>query len=127
ATRIAEDIDTIPASVTIVTAEDLRNRGARDLRAALRLAAGVDIAPGGDAGPASFVPELWGLRELDAFLLVVDGVPWGGAFNPGLSTLDMPDVDRIEVLRGSAPVMFGATSFVGVIQVIHRQPGAPGG
>ncbi|HVR99229.1 MAG TPA: TonB-dependent receptor, partial [Thermoanaerobaculia bacterium] len=32
-------------------------------------------------------------------------------------------VDRIEILRGSAPVMYGATSFVGVIHVLHRQAG----
>src|SRR5262249_21589570 len=32
-------------------------------------------------------------------------------------------VERIEVLRGAAPVMFGATSFVGVIHVIHYSAG----
>jgi hypothetical protein len=48
----------------------------------------------------SAVPEFWGLRELDAFLLVVDDIPSGGAFNPALATLNLRDVDRIEVLRG---------------------------
>jgi len=69
------------------------------------------------------VPEFWGLREFDAFLLTVDGVPWGGAFAPALPTLDLSNVDRIEVLRGAAPVMYGATSFVGVINVIRRDAG----
>ena len=73
------------------------------------------------------MPEFYGLREFDAFLLVVDGVPWGGAFNPALSTLDLRDVDHIEVQRGPAPVMYGATSFVGVIQVVRRAPGQKGG
>jgi iron complex outermembrane receptor protein len=63
-----------------------------------------------------------GTEEFDAFLLVVDGVPWGGAFNPSLETLSLIDVDRIEVLRGPAPVTNGATSFVGVIQVVRREP-----
>ena len=36
------------------------------------------------------------------------------------------DVDRIEVQRGPAPVMYGATSFVGVIQVVRRAPGQKG-
>src|SRR6185295_2245695 len=72
------------------------------------------------------VPEIWGLREFDAFLLVVDGVPWGGAFNPALPSLNLTNVERIEILRGAAPVMYGATSFVGVIHVIHRAAGAPG-
>ena len=124
ATRMPEPVDTVPASISVVTGEDLRARGARDLHEALRLLAGIDIAQGGDGGPAGSVPEFWGLKELDAFLLVVDGVPWGGAFNPALSTIDLNDVEKIEVLRGPAPVMYGATSFVGVIQIIRRAPGA---
>lgn len=71
-------------------------------------------------GAASAVPDFWGLKEFDAFLLVVDGVPWGGSFNPALTTLDLNDIDRIEVLRGPAPVTYGATSFVGVVQVVHK-------
>lgn len=125
--RLPEDPEDTPASITIVTGEELRARGATDLRSALFLVAGVDVAPGGDGGPASAVPEMWGLREFDAFLLVIDGVPWGGAFVPDLPTLTLVDVERIEVLRGAAPVTYGATSFIGVIHVIHRAPGAEGG
>src|SRR5437867_11676247 len=121
-----ETIRNTPAAVTVITREDLARRGAYDLRSALRLVAGVDIAPGGDGGPASAVPEFRGLKEFDAFLLTVDGVPWGGAFNPALETLDMTDVDRIEVLRGAAPVTYGATSFVGVINVVRGAPGEGG-
>jgi iron complex outermembrane receptor protein len=126
ASRVPEDVDAVPASIQVITAQELLDRGATDLKSALALAAGVDVAPGGDSGPASSVPEFWGLREFDAFLLVVDGVPWGGAFNPALPTLDLRDVDRIEVQRGPAPVMYGATSFVGVVQVVRRAPGERG-
>ncbi|HEX9008960.1 MAG TPA: TonB-dependent receptor [Holophagaceae bacterium] len=122
ATRFPEDPVKVPASITVLTAKDLADRGATDLRSALALAAGINIAPGGDSGPAASIPEFWGLKEFDAFLLVVDGVPWGGAFNPALSTLDLENVERIEIQRGAAPVMYGATSFVGVIQVIHKLP-----
>ena len=122
ATRFPEDPGKVPASITILTAKELAERGATDLRSALSLLAGVSIAPGGDGGPASSVPEFWGLKEFDAFLLVVDGVPWGGAFNPALSTLSLEGVERIEVQRGAAPVLYGATSFVGVIQIIRGVP-----
>jgi outer membrane receptor protein involved in Fe transport len=126
ATKIAEDVTVVPQSVTVVDGDDIRARNASDLTSALATVGGVSIAPGGDAGPAGSVPEMWGLREFDAFLLVVDGVPWGGAFNPDTPSLSMENVDRIEILRGAAPVMYGATSFVGVIHVIHRAAGAPG-
>jgi iron complex outermembrane receptor protein len=122
ATRFPEDPAKVPASITVITGQELRDRGATDLASALAMAAGVYIAPGGDNGPASSVPEFWGLKEFDAFLLVVDGVPWGGTFNPALGTLNLQDVERIEVQRGAAPVMYGATSFVGVIHVIHKLP-----
>jgi len=121
--KLPEPVDQTPAMISVISGDELRARNAVDLRTALSLVAGVDIAPGGDAGPAGSVPGMWGLREFDAFLLVVDGIPAGGAFNPALTTLDLTNVERIEVLRGAAPVMYGATSFVGVIQVIHYAAG----
>jgi len=123
ATRLPEDVEVVPVSITVVSGEEIRDRGARDLSDALGLAAGVTVNPGSDNGPASVVPELWGLREADAYLLVVDGVPRGGAFNPDTGTVDLAGVERIEILRGAAPVLYGATSFVGVIHVIHYAPG----
>jgi len=120
ATKVAEPIDEVPAAIEVLSGDELRARGVTDLRTALAFATGVDVAPGGDGGPASAVPEFWGLKEFDAFLLVVDDVPWGGAFNPALATLSLEDVERIEVLRGPAPVTYGATSFVGVVHVVHR-------
>lgn len=137
-TREAEDVSRVPAMLSVVTADELAARGAHDLRSALALLAGVEGTAGGDVGPAGTVPALWGLREADAFLLVVDGIPWGGAFNPATASVDLTNVDRIEVLRGPAPVIYGATSFVGVIHVVHRaaeqrggsgsvEVGAPGG
>src|SRR5712692_6780204 len=122
ATRLPESPDKVPAAIEVFTGDELRDRGVRDLRGALALAMGVEIAPGGDNGPASAVPAFWGLKEFDAFLLVVDGVPWGGAYNPALTALNLSDVERDEVLRGPAPVTYGATSFVGVINVVHQGP-----
>lgn len=121
--KLEHDLDRTSASVTVVDAADLRARGARDLGSALAMVAGVEATPGGDGGPASSVPALWGLREFDAFLLLVDGVPWGGAFVPALASIDLTGVERIEVMRGAAPVSYGATAFVGVIHVIHYAPG----
>src|SRR2546430_3177665 len=123
ATRVAEAVDYVPAALTVIRGEDLRRLGGADLRTALATVAGVDAPPGGDTGPAGSVPSLWGLHEFDAFLLVVDGVPWGGAFSPAVPTLDLNDVERIEIMKGPAPVMFGATSFVGVIHVIRYPAG----
>src|SRR4051812_13005049 len=122
-TRQPEPDISVPAAETVISGDDIRARGATDLRGALSPAAGVEVLPGSDGGPASSVVAFQGLTELDAYLLVVDGVPYGGAFNPATATLDLIDVDRIEVVRGAAPVTYGATSFVGVIHVIRPEAG----
>jgi outer membrane receptor protein involved in Fe transport len=124
ATKVPEAPKDVPAPIEVITGQQLHDMGATTLRQALALATGVEIAPGGDGGAATSVPEFWGLREFDAFLLVVDDVPWGGAFNPALASLSLRDVDRIEILRGPAPVTYGATSFVGVIHVVHKPASA---
>ena len=123
ATRVPEPAGRIPIEISIVSGETVGALDAHDMATALSLVPGVDAPPGGDAGPSSAVPAFWGLHEFDAFLLVLDGVPWGGAFNPSIPTLDLTDVERIEVMKGSAPVMFGATSFVGVVQALHYPAG----
>jgi iron complex outermembrane recepter protein len=125
ATPMPEHLGTVPQSVDVITRDQLEALHATDLRSALIMVAGVDIGPGGDNGPAAAVPQFQGLAEFDAFLLLVDGVPVGGAFNPDLASIDLTGVDRIEVIRGSTPVKYGATSFVGVINVIHIKAGTP--
>jgi iron complex outermembrane receptor protein len=116
-------MERIPADIALISGEEIRARGATDMASALALVSGVEAPAGGDAGPSSAVPSFWGLHEFDAFLLVVDGIPWGGAFNPAITTLDFTDIKSVEVLKGAAPVTFGATSFVGVVQAIHYPAG----
>jgi iron complex outermembrane recepter protein len=123
ATRTPESELTTPVAESVVSGQSIRQRGATDLRGALSPVAGVEVLPGSDAGPAGSVLAFQGLTEMDAYLLVVDGVPLGGAFNPATSLLDLIDVDRVEVVRGSAPVSYGATSFVGVVHVIRPEAG----
>lgn len=123
ADRFAEAVQEVPNSVEVITAEELRARGVSDLRSALALIGGVSVAPGGDEGPAAAVPGLLGLREVDDFLLLVDGVPAGGAFVPQFATLDLNGVERIEVQRGPAAVLWGTTAFAGTINLIHYGAG----
>jgi iron complex outermembrane recepter protein len=123
ATRFGEPIQEVPGAISVVTGEEIRARGATDLRTALALLGGVSVAPGGDAGPASAVPGLLGVREVDDLLLLVDGIPAGGAFVPQVEAISLNNVERIEVLRGAAPVYFGTTAFAGTINVIHYAAG----
>src|SRR5262245_65458583 len=65
ATRFGEPIQEVPGAISVVTGDEIRARGATDLRSALALLGGVSVAPGGDAGAAGAVPHLLGVREVD--------------------------------------------------------------
>src|SRR5262245_46251017 len=64
ATRFGEPVEEVPGAISIVTGDELRARGATDLRTALALLPGVSVAPGGDAGPAAAVTSLLGVRAV---------------------------------------------------------------
>jgi iron complex outermembrane receptor protein len=123
ASRFGQSVQEVPGAISVVTGEEIRALGATDLRTALAMVAGVSVAPGGDAGPASAVPSLLGIREVDDLLLLIDGIPAGGAFRPQVEAISLNNVERIEVLRGTAPVYFGTTAFAGTINVIHYAAG----
>jgi outer membrane receptor protein involved in Fe transport len=124
ATRFGEPVAEVPGSISVVTGDEIRARGAVDLRTALALLGGVSVAPGGDAGPAGAVPGLLGVREIDDLLLLIDGIPAGGAFIPQVEAISLNNVERIEVMRGAAPVYYGTTAFAGTLNVIHYAAGS---
>jgi len=122
-THFSEPVQESPDSITVVSGDDRRARGATELRSALALVGGISVHPGGDLGPGASTPSMLGRTEADDFLLLVDGVPVGGAFIPAFATLDLHNVERIEVVRASAPVFYGTTAFAGTIHVIHYAAG----
>ena len=82
ATRGAEMETEIPGDVTVITGDELRRKNVTNLADALQDVAGLDTGMGSDNGPRQPNVGLWGLKEFDALLFMVDGVPVGGPFNP---------------------------------------------
>lgn len=123
ATRFADQVQEVPNAIDVITGQDLAARGVRDLRGALAQMGGVTVGPGGEDGTAGSSLGLLGRTETDDFLLVIDGVPAGGAFTPQFATIDLHNVERIELIRGTAPVYYGTTAFAGTINIIHYAAG----
>jgi vitamin B12 transporter len=125
ATRLPTPRHAVPAAVTVITGDELRARGVHRLVDALRVVAGAHLV---SSGPTGSLASLF-LRggEADYVQVLVDGVPVndpGGAYDFGqLATLN---VDRMEVLRGPASVLYGSDAVAGVVQVFTREAsGAP--
>ena len=116
ATRIPMARKVAPAAITVITGEDLRARGITRLSDALRDVPGAAVVQSGSFGSQTAVFLRGG--ESDYTKVLVDGVPLndaGGAID--LAHISVADVDRIEIVRGPASVLWGSDAVTGVIQI----------
>ena len=117
---IAVPADRTPSSVTVVTGDQLRSEGITTVADALRTVPGLSIVQTGSFGGATSLFIRGG--ESKYAKILVDGVPIndaGGAFD--LSTLSTDNLDRIEIVRGPASVLYGSDAVAGVVQLFTRR------
>lgn len=117
-----------PASVTIITAADMRRQGATTLAQALETVPGLNVAPSGGPGSQSSV-FIEGTNSEDVQVLR-DGVPVNdpsvanGEFNFGNAGIG--DLDHVVVVRGPMSGLYGSGAIGGVINLISKRgEGAP--
>ena len=124
ATRIPISANAVTSSVTVLQGEELRARGVTYVLDALRAVPGLSVVQGGTFGALTSVFIRGG--ESDYVQVLIDGVPLnqpGGFYN--FANLSMANVDRIEVLRGPASVLYGSDAAAGVVQIFTRQGAGP--
>jgi vitamin B12 transporter len=124
ATRLATPTNAVTSSVTVITGEELRARGIRFVQDALRDVPGASLVQGGSYGAVSSLFLRGG--ESDYVKVLVDGIPVnqaGGAYNWANLTTD--NIERVEVLRGPASVVYGSDAMTGVVQVFTRTGQGP--
>jgi len=129
ASRLPLSVRQSPATVHVVTGEDIRAMGAQTLWDALRGVPGVDVM-----ATRAFYGEV-SLRGLNRAannrtLVLLDGRSViGGPFDSThweALSITPKAVDRIEVVLGPASALYGANAETGVINIITREP-AEGG
>src|SRR5205085_1046231 len=126
ATRFDIPLDQSPASVSVISSEDLQQKQIERVSDALREVPGLSVVQTGTAGQLTSVFTR-GLRSEHTQVLL-DGVPINqglqGAFNFADFTID--NIDRIEVVRGPQSTLYGPRALAGAIQIFTRQgEGAP--
>ena len=123
ATRTAQSADATPASVSIITRQDIERLQAQSLPDVLRGVAGLTLSNSGGAGKATSV-FLRGTNS-DHVLVLVDGIKVGSATLGTASFQDIPvaQIDRIEIVRGPRASLYGSEAIGGVIQIFTRKGG----
>jgi len=122
ATRYPVSADSVAASVTVLRGDELRAQGIRRVSDALRLVPGAQVVQGGGFGAQASLFLRGG--ESDYVKVLVDGVPVNQRNLVGdFANLTTDNVERIEVVRGPASVLYGSDAMTGVIQVFTRTGG----
>lgn len=123
ATRSEQQLSEVPASVGVVTGDDIRERHATNMNEALNIVPGVDINTyGGGVGYTN--SNAFRINGSDQVLYLVDGINMGAAgVNPPMTILkDMSSIDRVEVQRGAGSTLYGSGAIGGVVNVITAKP-----
>lgn len=109
-------------SVSVLTAQDIQDRGVLTVQDALRAIPGLSVS--GSGNNFTYVRIRGG--EANHTLIMVDGVQLSAGDSAYiLSGLDTANIERIEVLRGPQSVFYGSDASAGVINIITKR-GGPG-
>lgn len=120
----AEPVSKAPASVFVITGEDIRRAGAVSLPDALRLAPNLTVAR---LTANSYAISSRGFNSLESsnkLLVLVDGRSIYTPLHAGVfwdqQQVMLEDIDRIEVVSGPGGTLWGANAVNGVINVITK-------
>jgi vitamin B12 transporter len=106
--------------VTVITGEELRARGITRVSDALKSVPGATLVQNGSTGSVNTLFLRGGESRYTKVL--VDGVAVnapGGFFD--FSHLTTDNIERIEIVRGPASVVYGADAVSGIVQIFTRQ------
>ncbi len=127
AARTEQSTLTTPASITVITRKQIEGSGSTHIIEVLRGQGGVQIKDlYGDGSRATVDMRGFGDSASSNTLILIDGRRLNNPDigSPDLNSIALDDVERIEVVQGSAGVLFGDQAVGGVINIITRKPGA---
>lgn len=125
ATRSLQSSVPTPAAISIIDRAEIEASGARHIAEVLRGRGGVQLRdPYGDGSRAVVSMRGFGENAAANTLVLVDGRRLNNSDlgAPDLNSIALKDVERIEIIHGSAGVLFGDQAVGGVINVITRVP-----
>lgn len=126
ANRQVESRTATSAANTVFTRADIDRLQPSSVTDLLTRVPGLQVAPTGGRGslPGIFIRGTKAAQSL----VLVDGVRIANATSgdSGLQFLDVDQIERVEVLRGSRSAVYGSDAIGGVIQIFTRRSSGPG-
>lgn len=128
ATRTETPIGSVPASVTVISRDDIEKSTAQSADELLEDVVGVFVRHpvGIGAAGTNNIVYMRGLGgKIEARVLVLkDGVPINDPQTQSVewNEINIDDIERIEIVRGPGSALYGSNAMGGVINIITRKP-----
>lgn len=114
ATKISEEVEHIPASVSVVESSLFRVQDAVYLGDAIKNVSGVNVLSG--FGTFDFF-NVRGFDSLSSVLILTDGAP-----EPESTFYQLYNVERVEVFKGPGAFLYGGNPLSGTVNLVRKQP-----
>ncbi|MDD4101253.1 MAG: TonB-dependent receptor [Kiritimatiellae bacterium] len=123
ASRLAEPVNTLAASATAITADELHEGQVRTLPEALDMTTGVLVQKTSYGQGSPFIRGFTGFRTL----MLVDGIRLNSpVFREGANqywnTVDHLSLESVELLKGPGSALYGSDAVGGTVQAFTRMP-----
>lgn len=125
ATKTSHPLSEAPGIVTIFTAQEIEDSGARTLADLLKRIPGVQIADNRANVQMAWIRGVTTTYN-EKVLLIIDGIPKRDAtlseWAPD-ERFDLQNIERIEIIRGPGSAIHGGNAYAGVISIYtYRDP-----
>lgn len=123
ATRFEEPSTSQTIGVQVITKDEIRSSGALTVSELLERQTGIVLRDNSGSSNRQIDLRGFGVTGDQNTLILVDGqrVSENEVVPANLSAIALTSVDRIEIVRGSGAVLYGAGASAGVINIITRQ------
>jgi len=121
ATKTDTSVLEAPQTINIVTQDEIKARGSLSVSDALRYTPGIQV-DGFTARVKAFDEPT--SRGFNATPMYLDGLhlPYGGGSTGGALQIDPYLLERVEVLKGPASVLYGQNQPGGIVNLVSKRP-----
>ena len=126
ANKTSQSIQETTANVSVITSEDIEEKGYQTVAQAIQTQAGIQVANAGGLGqPTSFF-----VRGMDSgkVLVLIDGMRLNDPSTTNgtalLDNLNTANIEQIEIIKGASSSIWGSNASAGVINIITKEPKA---
>lgn len=121
---VPEKIFVAPSSVSIIDRSLIERYNFLSVAEAVNTIAGLDVL---QTTQERDRPTIRGILQnfyANKVLIMIDNTPtWQPIYGDGvLDRIDINEVERIEILKGPASVLYGTNAYTGVINIVLREP-----